>query len=223
MPRFLNEQEYRKLEESILSRTTIGTRDDYLDRAWFYLLAHQGLRISELCDLRVADLDLEGQRLVVRQGKGKRDRFVPLSVTTVSVVRDYLAVRGLAQSDHLFLFRQRKVKVTLVQARLRRYGRAVGVEASPHRLRHTLATRLLNSGMDIVSIQRLLGHETLATTQIYARVYDRTVEQDFRQAMTHLEDHCQRPSAAAQAQPTSLLVGEMLFHTHNPDPQLARQ
>jgi len=222
LPRFLNEQEYRQLEESILSRTTIGTRDDYLDRAWFYLLAHQGLRISELCDLCTADVDLDSQRLVVRQGKGKRDRFVPLSATTVAVVRDYLAVRGLAQSDHLLLFHQRKIKVALVQARLRRYGKAVGVNVSPHRLRHTLATRLLNSGMDIVSIQRLLGHEKLSTTQIYACVYDSTVEQNFRQAMTHLEDHCQQRSAVAQGQPM-LLLEEMLFHIHNPDPQPARQ
>ena len=222
LPRFLNEQEYRQLEESVLGHTAIGTRNDYLDRAWFYLLAHQGLRVSELCDLRVVDLDLEGQRLVVRQGKGKRDRVVPLSATTVAVVRDYLAVRGTVQSDHLLLFRQQKIKVTLVQTRLRRYGRAVGVEASPHRLRHTLATRLLNSGVDIVSIQRLLGHEKLATTQIYARVYDRTVEQNFRQAMAHLEDHCQHPFAVTLPQPT-LSVGEMLFHIYNPESHLARQ
>lgn len=222
LPRFLNEQEYRQLEESVLGHTAIGTRDDYLDRAWFYLLAHQGLRISELCDLRVVDLDLEGRRLVVRQGKGKRDRVVPLSATTVAVVHDYLAVRGAAQSDHLLLFRQQKIKVTLVQTRLRRYGRAVGIEVSPHRLRHTLATRLLNGGMDIVSIQRLLGHEKLATTQIYARVYDRTVEQNFRQAMTHLEGHGQHRFAVALPQPT-LSVEEPLFHIHSPDPQLARQ
>jgi site-specific recombinase XerD len=222
LPRFLNEQEYRRLEESVLGQTTIGTRDDYLDRAWFYLLAHQGLRVSELCDLHVADVDLEGQRLMVRQGKGKRDRVVPLSATTIAVVRDYLAVRGAAQSDHLLLFHQRKIKVTLVQTRLRRYGRAVGVEASPHRLRHTLATRLLNSGMDIVSIQRLLGHEKLATTQIYARVHDRTVEQNFRQAMTHLEGHRQHRSVVTQPQPM-LLASELFFPIHSPDPQLARQ
>jgi integrase/recombinase XerD len=222
LPRFLNEQQYRQLEESVLSQTTIGTRDDYLDRAWFYLLAHQGLRISELCDLRVKDVDLEGQRLMVRQGKGKRDRFVPLSATTVAVVRDYLAVRGTAQSDHLLLFRQRKVKDTLVQTRLRRYGRAVGVEVSPHRLRHTLATRLVNVGMDIVSIQHLLGHEKLATTQIYACVYDSTVEQDFRQAMAHLEAQSQRRSSVTQAEPM-LSVGEVLFHICSPDLQSARR
>jgi integrase/recombinase XerD len=216
LPRFLSEQEYRRLEEHVLHQTAIGTRDDYLDRAWFYLLAHQGLRISELCELRRADVDLEGQRLVVRQGKGKRDRFVPLSATTVDVVRDYLAVRGAGPSDPLLLFRQQKIKATLVQTRLRRYGHAVDVQVSPHRLRHTLATRLLNSGMDLVSIQHLLGHEQLSTTQIYARVYDRTVEQDFHQAMTRLESYGEHRPALTLPQ-TARFSRETLFHIHNRD------
>jgi integrase/recombinase XerD len=222
LPRFLSEQEYRRLEEHVLSQTAVGTQDDYLDRAWFYLLAHQGLRISELCELRRADVDLEGQRLVVREGKGKRDRFVPLSATTVDVVRDYLAVRGAGPSDPLLLFRHQKIKVTLVQTRLRRYGRAVDVQVSPHRLRHTLATRLLNSGMDLVSIQHLLGHEQLSTTQIYARVYDRTVEQDFHKAMNCLESNSAYRSAVTLPQSTRMSA-EMLFHVHNRHPQLARQ
>jgi site-specific recombinase XerD len=221
LPRFLNEQQYQQLEENLLRQTAVGTRDDYLDRAWFYLLAHQGLRISELCDLRLADLDLEGQRLVVRQGKGLRDRFVPLSPTTVAVVGDYLALRGTAQTDHLLLFRQQMLKPALVQTRLRRYGQAVDVQVSPHRLRHTLATRLLNSGMDIVSIQHLLGHENLTTTQIYAQVYDATVQQDFQQAMTRLESRDRGRSPVSQAEST-LLVGDILLHVHNPDPQLSR-
>jgi len=115
------------------------------------------LRLSELCDLRLCHLDLEGQRLAVREGKGKRDRIIPLSSTTVTVLQDYLTVRGMAQTDHLLTFRQRTIKPGLVQARLRRYGETTGVQVSPHRLRHTLATRLVNVGMDIVSIQRFVG------------------------------------------------------------------
>jgi site-specific recombinase XerD len=222
LPRFLTEEAYRQLEEHILGATATGTRDDYLDRAWFYLLAHQGLRIGELCDLRVADLDLPGRRLMVRQGKGKRDRFIPLSATTIQVLHDYLAVRGTAHTDHLLLFGQRRIKPALVQTRLRRYGKTVGVQVSPHRLRHTLATRLVNVGMDIVPIQRLLGHEKLATTQIYARVHDTTVEQDFRQAMDYLEGKSPPRPPATRAEPM-LLVGEMLFHVRNPDPQSARR
>ena len=87
------------------------------------------------------------------------------------------------------------------------------VHVSPHRLRHTLATRLLNVGTDIVSIQHLLGHEKLTTTQIYARVYDATVERDFRQAMARLEAGRDRPAGGMQT--GSLSSSEELFsHIH---------
>jgi site-specific recombinase XerD len=215
LPRFLDDEEYHQLERLILSQTATGTRDDYLDRACFYLLAHGGLRLSELCDLRLSNLDLAGQRVAVREGKGKRDRIVPLSAATVTALHDYLAVRGTAQTNHLFIFRQRAIRPGLVQARLRRYGKAVDVQVSPHRLRHTLATRLLNVGMDIVSIQRLLGHEKLETTMIYAHVHDTTVERDFRQAMASLEVGRERQPIAAQAEPI-LLAEEFFSHTRKP-------
>ncbi len=212
LPRFLADEEYHRLETLILAKTAAGTRDERLDRAWFYLLAHGGLRLSELCDLRLGDLDLVGQRLAVREGKGKRDRIVPLLATTVTALHGYLAVRGTAQTDHLLIFRQRAIRPSLVQGRLRRYGKAVDVKVSPHRLRHTLATRLVNAGMDIVSIQRLLGHEKLETTLIYAHVHDATVEQDFRQAMASLEAARERRPIAVQTKPM-LLAQELFFHT----------
>jgi len=92
---------------------------------------------------------------------------------------------------------------------------AVAVEVSPHRLRHTLATRLVNAGMDVVSIQRLLGHEKLDTTMIYIHVHDITVERDFRQAMARLEAGHERRSAAAQTG-SMLLVEEPFAHTCEP-------
>jgi site-specific recombinase XerD len=210
LPRFLTEEEYQRLEGQLLSRKATGARDDRLDRAWFYLLAHGGLRLAELCDLRLGDVDLEGKRLVVREGKGKTDRAIPLSEATVTAVQDYLAVRGQAQTDHLLVFRQQKVKPSLVQGRLRRYGEAVEVEVSPHRLRHTLATRLVNTGMEITSIQHLLGHEKLTTTMIYAHVHDVTVERDFRQAIARLEGKVEQQLA------TMSLAEEFLSHTHEP-------
>ena len=215
LPRFLDDQEYHRLERLTLTKTTAGTRDDRLDRAWFYLLAHEGLRLSELCDLRLGDLDLVGQRVAVREGKGKRDRIVPLSATTITALHDYLTVRDTAQTDHLLIFRQRVIRPSLVQNRLRRYGKAVVVKVSPHRLRHTLATRLLNVGMDVVSIQRLLGHEKLETTMIYAHVHDTTVERDFRQAMDSLEAGREQGPIVAQTEPI-LLVKDFFSHTGKP-------
>jgi site-specific recombinase XerD len=186
LPRYLDEAAYQRLEMHLLVETRSGSRDDHLDLAWFYLLAHTGVRLGELCDLRLDDLDLAGQRLAVREGKGLRDRMIPLSTTLCRVLGDHLAVQTPAPTDHLLIFRQKPIKPTFVRDRLSRYGAAVGVEVSPHRLRHTLATRLVNAGMEITSIQRLLGHEKLDTTLIYAQVHDTTVERDFRQAMARL-------------------------------------
>ncbi len=186
LPRFLSEDAYRRLEQQVIQTTQAGTRDDWLDRAWFYLFSEAGLRLGEVCDLQLGDIDLTAQRLLVRSGKGNRDRSVPLSPKLQTVLRDYLPVRGLAQSDHLLLYEEQPLKPTLIQGRLRRYGQQVRVDVSPHRLRHTLATRLLNEGMPITSLQHLLGHEHVATTLLYARVHNETVQQDYERAYARL-------------------------------------
>lgn len=221
LPRYLDEETYQRLEMHLLAETQQGSYDAYLDRTWFYLLAHGGLRLGELCDLRLGDLDLVGRRLAVREGKGRRDRAVPLSTTTCQMLNHYLAVRGSSHTDHLLIFRQKKMNPDLVRNRLQRYGAAVGVEVSPHRLRHTLATRLVNVGMDIVAIQRLLGHEKLETTMIYARVHDATMEHDFRQALARLEGDRQPWPMPAQPEPYSL-AEELFSHTHASMPATSR-
>ena len=212
LPRFLSEHAYRRLEKQVLAKTATGSRDDHLDRTWFYLLAHAGLRLGELCDLRLEDLDLAGQRLLVREGKGRRDRVIPLSQATITVLGEYLAVRGAAHTDHLLTFGQTALKPRLVEQRLARYGTAIDLKVWPHRLRHTLATRLVNTGMSIVSIQRLLGHDKLETTMIYARVHDITVEHHFRLAMARLETAWQAHSALVP--PESRSPAEHLFSHH---------
>ncbi|MEE8389595.1 MAG: tyrosine-type recombinase/integrase, partial [Anaerolineae bacterium] len=132
------------------------------------------------------DIDLAGQRLIVRMGKGKKDRVVPLSPTLIAALRDYLPVRGGADTDHLLIHRQQAIAGTLIWNRLNRYGQQSQVEVSPHRLRHTLATRLLNEGMPITSIQHLLGHKRIQTTLVYARIHDETVRRDYERACTRL-------------------------------------
>jgi len=186
LPRFLSESEYEQLERMLLQSTQGRERDDLLDRTWFYLLSEAGLRVCEVCDLRLGDIDLTAQRLVVRQGKKNRDRSVPLSSTLLAALTAYLPVRGEAQTDHVLICRQQAVKEGLIRYRLRRYGQQAQVKVSPHRLRHTLATRLLNEGMPITSLQRLLGHEKLETTLIYARVHNETVRRDYERAQARL-------------------------------------
>ena len=186
LPRFLSESDYARLENAVLQATQSGERDDWLDRTWFYLCSEAGLRISEVCDLHLGDIDLAARRLIVRQGKEMRDRTIPLSPTLLATLNAYLPVRGEAQTDHLLIYHQQAILSSLIRGRLNRYGKQASVKVSPHRLRHTLATRLLNEGMPITSIQRLLGHEKLDTTLIYARVHNETVRRDFERAQARL-------------------------------------
>jgi integrase/recombinase XerD len=152
-------------------------------------LLHSGLRKSECVDLRFQDLDLAGQRLIVRQGKGQRDRLVYLSDMSCQAIRFYLQDAVRRPTDPVWLYPNGKpMSDHWLRDHVAAIGRAVGIEhLSPHRLRHTCATRLLNAGMDITRIQKLLGHKQISTTMIYARVQDATVEADYRQALSRIE------------------------------------
>ena len=186
LPRFLSESDYRRLESQVLQSTQTEEREDLLDRTWFYLLSEAGLRLNELHDLKLGDIDLVAQKLTIREPKFKRDHTVPISSNLLAALKAYLPHRGEAQTDHLLIYRQQPLTRDLVQGRLRRYGLKVHIKVSPHRLRHTLATRLLNEGMPITSLQHLLGHERLDTTLIYARVHNETVQRDFERACARL-------------------------------------
>lgn len=188
LPRYLPEAEYRRLETTILEATQSDTYDARLDRAWFLMLAHTGVRLSELLDCRLADLNLATRVAIVRGAKADRDRAVYLTPTLGQALSRYLLVRpDLPMDDHVFLFHNRVPSTQTIQKRLASYGQQVGVTVTPHQLRHTLATRLINQGMPIASLRRLLGHQNLNTTQLYAHIYDETLYQQFQAAMSSLE------------------------------------
>jgi site-specific recombinase XerD len=188
LPAYLTPAEFQRLEQVILTDTAADTARDRFNRAWFYLLAHAGLRRGEVLNLRLADLDLSGQRLRVQAGKGDRDRILPMTERLTSVLGQYLAVREPAATDHLLIHRGASVGRSLIVCRLRQFGQQANIEPLyPHRLRHTLATLLVNQGMPITSLQKFLGHKDINKTLIYARVYDHTVCQQFAAAMAHIE------------------------------------
>ena len=189
LPRHLSAEESQRLENFIFQR--LNTPDLNLRRQNAYLLVmlHSGLRASECVDLRMQDLDLPGKRLIVRSGKGQCDRLVYLSESACQAIQLYLQGSQRQPNDFVWL---RKNGRPIFAKHLRRYvaqvGRAVGIEPLfPHRLRHTCATRLLNAGMNIVQIQKLLGHADLNTTMIYARVQDAAVEADYRRFTSQIE------------------------------------
>ncbi len=184
LPRYLTDEQVRKLREEIEkmvheAKLASHRRLGLLVRAAFYLLWQGGLRLGEVEELRLEDLDFPQKRLSVRDGKGKKDRTVYLTETAIHALQEYLAVRGDGSGDHVFLYRNAPLKKDLIRAQLKYAGERVGVKVFPHRLRHTCATQLLNAGCRVTSIQRFLGHKELSSTMIYARAHDQTVAEDY--------------------------------------------
>lgn len=176
----------RQLPKNILSKKEIGALlskpnlDKPLgirDRAYLEVFYSTGIRVSELCSLTLADLDLSRGELRVNQGKGKKDRLVPLGELACDYLELYLnEVRPkLAPPDQQLLFVTkdgRKIHYTTVSKLVSRYGKKAGLKksVSPHGLRHTCATHLLKGKAGIRQIQELLGHENLSSTQVYTKV-----------------------------------------------------
>ena len=193
LPRCLPANDSTRLEAFVQTRLASSDPHQQVENACFFVLAHTGLRASECVYLQVGDLDLAGRRLLVRQGKGRKDRTVYLSDTAALALARYLGPTPRPPSTPLWLRPNgRPIKYEWLLNTVTALGQAAGVAGvTPHRLRHSLATRLLNAGMDITRIQKLLGHLQLRTTQVYAQVLDTTLEADYRQAMTRIEQHSQ--------------------------------
>ncbi len=172
------------------------------DRALFELVYSCGLRCQEVIDLRVGDLDADTRELRVR-GKGRKVRIVPVGAVALDAVRRYLAVSRPAlaaagavgrasvaerrdlSTEPLFLSRRgRSLSPSDVQRRLARHLRRVDAPSgvSPHTLRHSFATHLLEGGADLRSIQELLGHVSLGTTQVYTHVSAAHLRRAYRRA-----------------------------------------
>jgi site-specific recombinase XerD len=163
--------------------------EDIRDRAMFMLMLRCGLRISEVAALLLADLYLDEPhpRLVAR-GKGSRERSVYLSPQAERALRHYLAERPNSNSDHVFLSYLRKgMSTTAIHKRLMRYRERAGISITAHRLRHSFANDLLQADVPVTSIQKLMGHRWLESTQTYVMANDRQVQSDFYAACQTLE------------------------------------
>lgn len=195
MPRFLTDEQVAKLrdyhEERVQSVHSLQkSRDVLLDRAIFYLMWQSGLRLGEVEELLLEDVDLAGKQVKVKAGKGTVDRIVYLTPATIQALEAYLARRGQGigkWKDHFFLYRFKGADRRMIGKRIAVAGKVVGVKVSPHRLRHTFATQLVNVGCPITTIQRLLGHRRLGSTMVYARVHDKTVAEHYFKAMAAIE------------------------------------
>jgi integrase/recombinase XerC/integrase/recombinase XerD len=184
LPRVLKAPEMARLLDSIPADDERSRPLDLRDRAMFELAYACGLRAEEIVNLDEGDLDQDREQLRV-QGKGEKTRFVPVGEVALEAVRAYLlrgrpALDGAARqrsaargASPLLLSRSgRRLSTSDVRRRLRAWTTRIGVDGSltPHALRHSFATHLLDGGADLRAIQELLGHSSISTTQVYTRV-----------------------------------------------------
>jgi integrase/recombinase XerD len=191
-----------EIEKDAASNHAGIRRMGVMDRAWFLLMLHSGLRTREIRFMLRCDLDLEGRRVRIEQSKGLKDRIVCLSGAAVEALRAYLDVRGPAPTDHVFTFRHLPLTVSYCYGRLRTYGKRCGLHVTPHQLRHTAATLLLNAGAPILTVQTTMGHKHIDTTLGYARLYDGTVAADYYRAMDQVEARMALAQGANDGPPT---------------------
>ncbi len=184
LPSFLDERQMAQLIE----RPAGGTWQALRDRAILETLYSTGMRVSELVGLNLEDLDEISETAVVR-GKGKKERLCPIGSTALAAIRRYLKARPeqkQLKTPYALFVSQKLTRLTVrqVDRLLIRYVQAAHLPASisPHSLRHSFATHLLDRGADLRSVQELLGHASLSTTQIYTHITPQRLKKVYEQA-----------------------------------------
>jgi len=179
LPRYLREEQIIKLFDVI---------DSPRDLAMFKLMLRCGLRVEEVAKLSLAAVDLARGQVFVYEGKGLKDRVVYLSKDAYQALAKYLKLRPCSRAKKLFLidkgrFKGKPIKVRGIQYRMKHYAQKAGLHVCCHQLRHTMATQMLNADADIVTIQDLLGHSRIMTTQRYCQLSNQKVRRDYYKAM----------------------------------------
>lgn len=196
LPKFLEYEEVKKLLETPDVNNWLGARD----RAILEILYSTGIRVSELVSLNLDDIDFLGEVVHVR-GKGKKERIAPIGTSALQAVQHYLEFRNRRARNNenfdaklLFVNKHgKKLSTRSVRRKMDKYLKMAGLDPSisPHTLRHSFATHMLNNGADLRSVQELLGHQSLSTTQIYTHlktgrlkeVYDKAHPRDNEERM----------------------------------------
>jgi site-specific recombinase XerD len=189
LPRSLRDQEVERL---------FGLIKGKRDIAMFKLMLRCGLRVEEVSNLSLGDIDLKRRKIIVQQGKGRKDRVVYISDDAHDALVAYLKTRSHYRVRKIFLvekgnYKGQPISVRGIQKRIEYYAKKTGLKVSCHRLRHTMATQLLNAEAEVETIQDLLGHNWITTTQRYCKVSNLKVQRDYFKAMRNVLQRSEQP------------------------------
>lgn len=163
------------------------------DLAMFKIMLRCGLRLEETANLTKDAVDLELQQLIVYNGKGKKDRVAFISDDAKAVLCHYLKQRSSSRVKRIFLVEKglhkgKPISVHGIKKRMEYYAKKSGVKASCHHLRHTMATQMLNADANLATIQSLLGHSRITTTERYGKVHNAKARRDYFKAMSFVAE-----------------------------------
>jgi site-specific recombinase XerD len=158
------------------------------DQAMFMLMLRCGLRVEEVANLTLDVIEFKRRRIWIQDGKWGKDRVVCVSNDAMKALIDYLKVRPQSETQKVFLvekgtYKGQPISIRGIQKRMEYYAKKSAIKISCHQLRHTMATQMLNAGAELVTIQDLLGHSSIRTTERYSKVSNLKVQQDYHKAM----------------------------------------
>jgi site-specific recombinase XerD len=158
------------------------------DQALLMIMLRCGLRVREVAHMTIDDIDYQNNRIMVRNGKGAKDRVTYISNDAADALASYLLVRPSTRERRIFLVEKgvrmgKPISVRGIQSRMEYYSKKSGVSITCHQLRHTMATMLLNAGADVVTIQELLGHSKIEMTMRYSKLSNMKAQKDYYEAM----------------------------------------
>jgi site-specific recombinase XerD len=179
LPRYLRDEQVE-----LFFNVVKGQRD----RAMFMLMLRCGLRVEEVANLTMGVIDVKRRTVLIEDGKGAKDRVVYMSNDVLQALAAYVRVRPASRAKKIFLSEKgpckgQPISIRGIQRRMEYYARKAKIRVSCHRLRHTMATQMLNADADLSTIQDLLGHSNLKTTQRYCRISNLKVQRDYFTAM----------------------------------------
>lgn len=179
LPRYLKDEQVKMFFNQV---------NKLRDRALFMLMLRCGLRVEEAANLTLEAIDIQRRTILVEDGKGGKDRVVYVSDDALQALTDYLRVRPAANTRKIFLVEKgpctgQPISIRGIQKRMEFYAHKSKLKISCHQLRHTMATQMLNADADLCTIQDLLGHSSVKTTQRYCRISNLKVQRDYFNAM----------------------------------------
>ncbi len=166
------------------------------DMAMFMLMLRCGLRVEEVANLTLGAIDYRRHQIMVRDGKGGKDRVVYISNDAADALAAYLRIRPETNEQKIFLvekgtYKGRPISIRGIQKRIEYYSKKSGIPASCHQLRHTMATQLLNADIALATIQALLGHTKIKTTMRYCKLSNLKAQRDYFKAVSVVMEKCE--------------------------------